>query len=1717
MKKLLTTVILLLLALPAAWSQSSTQGRDFWVMFLRNYDGGNTVSLFAAGDTACSINVSIPLAGWSQTYTLPASGYVSIALPQGYANPGTATGLMNKGIHVTSTHNISLYASNYMDYSFDITTVLPTPSLRNHYITQDYPSIGGTSNNRDEIGFVATRDNTVVTVQLSTATTAGHSSGSTQSFTLMAGQSYMLTSYGGGSFSGTELTSNAPLAVFQGNEACNVPQGYSAADHLYEQAIPTDYWGKEFVLVPLAQRTGAGDRVRVTSSAAGCEVYLDGVYLTTLAAKATHEFNLSYGTAHRLITTEPSTVCLYLSGGNYGGQPGDPSAVVIPPVEQGVYSVVFNAYATSQISYHYANVICRTEHVSSMRLDGTDISAQFTALDTALSYAVVSVTAGTHTMSNNEGTFSAFFYGLGSWESYAYIAGMGLRNLRSTMLADSVDVQTLPGGVTTCLHNTVQFAIQTTGSVDTATWYIDGIRQQTNALQCQHQFDSLGDFEVMALLRGQYDTSWIDTMRTVVHVIQPHSADQYVTQCDTAYHYRDTAYAVSGDYELLKAAADGDICDSLFTLHLTINQSSVSTIADTVVENMLPLTWNGLTFTGDTVYRLLSLTNAVGCDSGINYMLKVYWNVTTDLDTTVCINNLPVTRNGLTFTEAGTLYDTMLTVHGADSVVGVTLHLAPTWNDTVDAVICDSVWDAATGAWQGVGYAFEDSIYSLQGIYDKALLTAEHGCDSIRVLQLTVNQATTADTAVDVCDLFTWHDSTYTLSTTSPAHTTANTAGCDSVTTLLLTVRHSSASAISDTVVENLLPHTFNDIAFADSTTDAVVTVVNAVGCDSAITYSLFVHWNVDTTLFDTVCNNALPVVWNGKTFGLGVDGDTLSLLNQSAVTLTDTALYLNHFGADSLVTMHLTVHPLYDHHLDTAICDNQQLLFGDSLFVPVSAATHNLASTLVEHTDSLISAEGCDSLSTLHLTVKPTFDHHLLDTVCTNQSYTWGTPERTMFQTESVTFNLHGTDSLAAYGIADATLPQDTVWTDSLLTVGGCDSLSSLHLHLLAAYNLHFADTMCDAHLVGLADDSSAVWSTHSYHFSGQTFDTTDNYTLAFTSTEGCDSLRTLHLTVFPTYDQHTYDTIYDGDLSVFESTTYDTTGTYPYLLAATFACDSLRTMHLQRWPRTYIDTVVCQNSLPHTWNGVVFADGQGMHTAGGMQIIKDSVHLTQGVNGGDSLVVMTLVVRDTSMSVDVVQVCDSLIWHHTPDTVYRATTAYPHIVLQQTSAFDTAGLAAQQRGGRYQPFEVHLAPFAVQCDSVHRLDLTVHYTHYATDYRIACDSTEWPTNSNSPSETHRYYRDTVGIAGPLGSFAISGPVDTLVTTGGCDSVVALSLVIRHATYECAIDTFCWHEIYHWRGQEAGDTAAEHVYTTDHFYLDELLQTHRFVHPDAPSVATTCDSVMAIRLTQMARPHLTLTDSIDCTDLSYLLTMCTDMPYMRWIDGTSGTTAEWTTVIEARPTETTTYTATVDYRQLPLCPLSESLTLRPVVVPTAVMKVNPATLSYEHTEFDAYDISVEAPGSIHPSDPEQWSRSWFVDWLMQDEQSWHLHHNALPDHDTLALALRVYNGQCYDTTVTLIPIQRIALFAPNIFTPLLEGNSRFVVVGQGVVEGELYVYDRDGMLVSHLTDYTEGWDGRDASGAVCRQGSYVWKLVYRTVDYPTRRRTEVGTVILAR
>jgi gliding motility-associated-like protein len=92
-----------------------------------------------------------------------------------------------------------------------------------------------------------------------------------------------------------------------------------------------------------------------------------------------------------------------------------------------------------------------------------------------------------------------------------------------------------------------------------------------------------------------------------------------------------------------------------------------------------------------------------------------------------------------------------------------------------------------------------------------------------------------------------------------------------------------------------------------------------------------------------------------------------------------------------------------------------------------------------------------------------------------------------------------------------------------------------------------------------------------------------------------------------------------------------------------------------------------------------------------------------------------------------------------------------------------------------------------------------------------------------------------------------------------------------------------------------------------------------------------------------------------------------------------------------------------------------------------------------------------------------------------------------------------VSNLGCRDSIVIYVTIDdEYLIYVPNAFTPNFDGiNDFFMPKCEGVVDYQLWVYDRWGQLAFHTSDLYQGWDGRHLSKGheIAPEDVYVWRI----------------------
>lgn len=276
-------------------------------------------------------------------------------------------------------------------------------------------------------------------------------------------------------------------------------------------------------------------------------------------------------------------------------------------------------------------------------------------------------------------------------------------------------------------------------------------------------------------------------------------------------------------------------------------------------------------------------------------------------------------------------------------------HISPIAYDTIVEIICPSATPYLV-----TGVPPIDISQPMDYILDTMLLV-DGTCQNQLHLHLIVNatSATSIHDSLMPCQLpIVWNGISFTDYGTQTA-TLTNIYGCDSLVTMTVYWAPSGDSTtVFDTIVENQLPYHINGLTFNGPGTQ-IATLSTANGCDSIVTMHLHVYYNVTADADTVICDNELPLVWNGATF------------TQSD---TQTVVLTNIHGADSTLTMYVTVHPTHHTILKDTIC--QRTPYDNHGFI--LSALETATSGTNTFTQILNNAFGCDSIVDLQMLITP-------------------------------------------------------------------------------------------------------------------------------------------------------------------------------------------------------------------------------------------------------------------------------------------------------------------------------------------------------------------------------------------------------------------------------------------------------------------------------------------------------------------------------------------------------------------------------------------------------------------------------------------------------------------------------------------------------------------------------------------------------------------------
>ena len=620
----------------------------------------------------------------------------------------------------------------------------------------------------------------------------------------------------------------------------------------------------------------------------------------------------------------------------------------------------------------------------------------------------------------------------------------------------------------------------------------------------------------------------------------------------------------------------------------------------------------------DTLFRTWVVTDPCGNVARAVQKIIVYDTYHTEIHEGICVRDLPYTFNvggrdtiiSVVSSYNSTFNFPLASQNGCDSLV--TLHLTV---DTVAEIqeqlsICENELPYHFTYGQ-IDTTFEEGTPAFSTC--RFQMPAQGGCESVLVLALTITPSYNVDITQTACDMYIWHNTPYRESGRYEWYgQTVN--GCDSVETLWLTIRKSSMSVQDSTVCDNDLPIVWNGVTFYEAGTgSAILAGANAVHCDSVVLMTLHVNRTDTTVLYDTIVQNQLPYHFtNGlvdTTFGINIPQESVSIFH-----------FASNNGCDSTVSLNLTVLLNPNAEADSTVCENDlPLVWNDVRFT--GAGTDTVV---------LTAFNGVDSVLIMHVHVNQNTSATLYDTIVENQlPYHYANGQ---------------IDTTFAAGTA-----QSSTSRFLLQNVNGCDSTVTLCLTINMNVTAQADSTICE-------NDLPLQWN-------GITFSGAGTDTVALAASNGADSLLVMHVYVNHNTSAALYDTIVENQLpyhytngqidTVFAVGTPHFT-TSRFMLSNANGCDSVVILELTVILNVSVelDSAVCPSALPLIWNGVEFSDA-GTDTV----VVPASA-------GSDSVIVMNLAILPAQLTNLHDEVCASDFPYHfingQIDTVI--TSVVPH-----------------------------------------------------------------------------------------------------------------------------------------------------------------------------------------------------------------------------------------------------------------------------------------------------------------------------------------------------------------------------------------------------------------------------------------------------------------------
>ena len=526
-----------------AQTNFGSRGTEFWLVFGYNTTECNLQIRVVGGEEETKGQFYYPAMGIPVNFTVPAGqAYTHFlsTMEKGSVSIGGA-GISNHSVRITTDKPVMAYVLNQSSLTTGATYLLPTPALGEEYYHISYgpPPVHFYDHLIDAYSVIATQDNTQVHHNKILVATLNTGEVYTRATTSVPNENDL---------TGSHITANKPIALFNVCPGGGIPNGYQAIDRVFEQIAPVRAWGKKFFFP--GTHTGV-DRVRIVASQDSTNIMtLQTATIISGTGGQPDGKNLRAGQFIEIEVREkqggcyieadkPVGVSAFLVGawylvekapGNVPVEYSDPGQAWVPPLEQDVTAALLAPFIAKKSPFeHYAIIITPTDTRMNTRVKIGNNSEQPVTTSwrrndaSGMSFYNMRLTEEQDSyLFTNPAGLVVMGYGIAATESYFYLLSSAARIIDALFYVNDIHFQEIPD---LFCEQPLHFRAEINGRINNTSagyikWYINNVEQKDleNKLTWEKFFES-GSFQIKMEVR--MDNGEIKVRETTITIEKP--------------------------------------------------------------------------------------------------------------------------------------------------------------------------------------------------------------------------------------------------------------------------------------------------------------------------------------------------------------------------------------------------------------------------------------------------------------------------------------------------------------------------------------------------------------------------------------------------------------------------------------------------------------------------------------------------------------------------------------------------------------------------------------------------------------------------------------------------------------------------------------------------------------------------------------------------------------------------------------------------------------------------------------------------------------------------------------------------------------------------------------------------------------------------------------------------------------------------------------------